>query len=648
MTLWKQLILGLSVVFMVILIGLLWLNVDSTRSYLQEQLASHAQDAATALSIPMSQALAREDMVLARTQAESMFDRGYFKQIIVLNNKDQPLLRLALPDKVEAVPSWFTRFFALDPSTGQAFVSSGWRQLGRVVVESKPEQAYQYLWSNALRTGGWIALAYLLSLAMIMFVLKLILNPLYAIEHAAQSIQERRFIQIPLRPRARELARVVRAMNDMSRRIAAYLDELMSHAEGYRRQAMQDELTRLDNRRSFDMQMEDLSTGDAPISSGLLMGVEIQGLKEINTVDGYQRGNGLLVLVADTARGVLGHRARVMARLGGASFGFVFSEIDKDEASQMGARLQGSLREAMGSYAHGAEVLSFSMGSVTFSGRVLRADLMSRLDMAIASAGESGLNQWHELDAGDGSHDAFGSTGWRDLIQGAINEGRWSLFGQDVLLFADGGVLHTEVMGRLIDRDGGVVPAARFIPMSIRHGLMARIDRSIIAMIIDRLRASDDGLKWAVNVSAQSLESREFTGWLHAELKGLGGKASQLAFEISCFGCHQYREHADAFMKMVREHGAVFGIDRLGLAAYSMEVLRDLPPDYVKLEGELVVVAHEDAETMQWLHSLITLARGMGVLVIAQGIEGSEQLHALKQWCDAGQGHYLSSPGVLD
>src|SRR5450830_648085 len=197
MTLRRQILAVISLVFLGILAGLLVFSVRGTRDYLEQQLASHAQDAATALSLPLAQSLGRDDKVLVERE---------------------------LPEKVAEVPQWFTHAFALSSPGGESFVSSGWRQLGKVIVQSQPEYAYQYLWKSAREVALWILLAYGVALLLSHLLLQIILNPLYAIERSARAIQERRFEQIVTQPAARELARVVRAMNDMARRIAEILD----------------------------------------------------------------------------------------------------------------------------------------------------------------------------------------------------------------------------------------------------------------------------------------------------------------------------------------------------------------------------------------------------------------------------------------
>jgi hypothetical protein len=117
-TLRRQLFLAISLVFLVIFIGLLFLSIKSTRNYLEQQLGSHAQDAATSLTLPLSASLGKGDVILAQTQVESVFDRGYIKRIAVISPTSEVILTRELPEKIGGVPLWFTEVFPLVAPSG--------------------------------------------------------------------------------------------------------------------------------------------------------------------------------------------------------------------------------------------------------------------------------------------------------------------------------------------------------------------------------------------------------------------------------------------------------------------------------------------------------------------------------------------------
>ena len=657
MTLRGQLFWGISVLFLVIVVGLMYLSVRGTRNYLEQQLGSHAQDAATALSIPLAQSLGTPDLVLAELQVASVFDRGFFQNITVLAARGEPILQKELPAKIEDVPLWFSSLFELRAPAGEAFISSGWRQLGKVVVTSQPAYAYQYLWTTATEIALWMALVYAVAMLLTHFLLRIILNPLGAIERSARAIQQRLFEQISKMPKARELASVVRAMNDMSRRIAEMLDLETAKAEGFRKQAFEDEVTGLDNRKAFDVRFGELLGGNEHVAAGLIMVLEVDGLKAFNTDTSYRMGNQLLAALADATRQTLVQRGTVLGRLGGASFGFVVPDVALGDSQALVHRLQQALAAVL-EQADPGRAVSFSLGAVHFGGADQRGQIMAKVDLAVEAARQNGRNQVHLLSPEAAEQDALGSLGWRDLLRSALSEGRWRLLGQPVVSFADGSKVHEEVMVRLTDQQGALVPAAKFIPMAIRHHLMAEVDTAVITLVLRRLQGSAQARdmqhadqaqqsRLAVNVSIQSLQSTQFFAWLTRELQSLGERASGLAFELSRFGCAQDIELARRFAVLVRKHGAQFGMDRFGLDPNSMQTLRLLPPDYVKLDSVLLEEAGVGGVSTDLVGAIVSLARSLDVMVIAQGVETLAQAQALKATHDAGQGYHFGAPVEL-
>lgn len=645
MTLRRQLFIAISLVFLVIFLGLMAVGINGTRDYLEQQLGSHAQDAASSLSLPLAQSLGKNDAGLANVQVTSMFDRGYFQRIAVIGIDGSVVVDRDLPTKIDGVPLWFSSLIQLHAPPGEAFISAGWRQLGKVVVVSQPTHAYQYLWKYTLEAGGWMGLGYLIAMILTRFLLRLILRPLSDIERTALAIQERRFVQIPIVPKALELGRVVRAMNRMSQRISDFLDAESKRADGFRKEAYQDEITGLDNRRSFDLRFTQLLEGDVQFSEGSVIGLEINNLKAFNTETSYQRGNAFLVTLTHIVRQILGEHAMILGRIGGTSFGFVVVGLDGTAMAGVGRKLQESLQLEIESVSGDVDI-SFSLGVVNFHKSDKRSQVMARLDLAIESARQSGRNALQFVMEEEGDEGALGSLGWRELIQNAMAENRWTLLGQPVVSLATRDVIHREIMTRLVGTDGRLVPAARFLPMALRHHLMADIDRALLELVFGILEAGaqTEG-HLAVNMSNQSLQSAEFVKWLSGRLVRLGGLAARLSFELTEYGCSIDIEAARRFASMVRDHGARFGIDHFGLAPKSLQTLREVPPDYIKLDTGLVAEAPVNAGAHSLLQSVIALAHQLDVDVIAQGVESAEQVEMLiKDQVGGGQGYHFGAP----
>jgi len=647
MTLRNQLLSVISVLFLAVLGAILVVSVSGTRQYLEQQLASHAQDAATAMSVTLGRSLGRGDLVLAETEVASVFDRGYFKRIDVLGPDRKPLVQRELPEKIEGVPGWFVSAVPIGTQAGEAFVGSGWRQLGKVVVVSQPTFAYQHLWHTSMQLLGWLAAICLGALGLVLAVLHFILKPLRAIEKTAIDVQAKRFEPITERPRAPELARVVTAMNQMSHRVGQMLEEETTKAQGLYRQAYEDDLTGMLNRRGYELRLNELLQGEYQFGLGAVVAVELDDMRLLHRAMGFAAGEHILIAVSDAAKEVFASLpVTILARSNEFSFSFVVTELGHQQVAEMAAELRRRILARLAGEAS-LQMVGIHVGTAYFRQQDKRSDVFARADLALESARQSDRYGFAVLADHASESSSLGSQGWRTLIQTALVESRWRLLRQPVLsLDLPSKVLQGECMARLVDAQGTLVPASNFLPMASRHRLMPEVDRAIVTLAFEYLKGSPaEQEAVAINLSPQSLVDQDFMDWLAARLGVLGENSRRLAIEVSEFGAVRNLAATQRCRDLVRSHGGKFGIDHFGMDPKALNLLRELLPDYVKLTGSLIedIEAVESASEM--LQSFVKLAHSLDVLVIAQQVERAEQLAVLASaQVDAGQGYYFGAP----
>ena len=653
MTVRRQIFLVLSALFLAVLAAVLAVSVVGTRQYLEQQLASHAQDAATAMSVTLGQALGKGDTVLAQAQVHSVFDRGYFKRIAVLGPDRQPIVSRELPEEINGVPLWFVRMVPIETTTGEAFVGSGWRQLGKVLVDSQPTFAYQHLWSTAMEQLQWLVTFYAASLALMGLVLHYILLPLKAIEKTANDVQAKKFEQIALRPRAPELASVVVAMNQMSRRVGEMLDAEAARAEALRKQAYDDELTGLSNRRGFELLLVELLHGEHQFLLGAVVAVEIDDMRLLNREHGFAAGEYIMRVLATAAKAIFAQGGlTILARSNEFSFSFLLADLTHEQATEQATELRRRTLAQLADFAP-AKMVGINMGVAFFRQSDTRSDVFARADLAVESARQSDRNGFVVLPDTHDENSALGSFGWRTLIQSALHENRWRLVRQPVVRLRDvNALIHAECMARLVDAHGELVPASSFMPMAARHRLMTDVDRAMVTLALERLHdqeANSNAITTtttlAINLSPQSIGDAEFVAWLSEQLAALASGAKRVALEVSEFGALRNSAALAGVRHMARQHGVAFGIDHFGLGPQAVQMLRDVVPDYVKLSGALSQELVAQAGSNALLVSFVTLARSLDVMVIAQQVETAEQATALSAAGVAGgQGYYFGAP----
>ncbi len=647
MTLYRQLLIGISTLFLALLGGIQAIYLANSREQLEAQLASTAQDAATTLALRLASLPDLSDRAMLETLLNPVFDRGYYQEIRIVARDGATLAARTLAPAQGGVPAWFTGLFPLAPPAAQSLISSGWRETGRVIVQSHPYFAYQRLWRSATQTMAWLLAVYAAALLLVVVFLRGVLQPLRDLERTAQAVGQREFRTIERRPRARELASVVAAMNSMSARLRRMMQTEAARAEVLRREAFSDPLTGLYNRRGFKHQFRSLLKSGGDAASSMLAIASFEKFGEFNARVGYQRGDEVMSLLARTLAAACEPQGALCARLGGASFAVAALNLDAAAAHRL---LEGlCLRLGFVLAEQGLENdLQLHCGATrTEHSLPPLSALLAAADHALALARSRG-DRAFALESFDASGEA-GSQDWRRRIEDALARSRFALYAQVALALPGDAPAHAEITVRMLLDDGDPVLAAQFLPMAARHGQVARLDLHVAAALLEHLETRERSLPpFALNISARTIADAAARARLLQLLESKRALAPRLIVEMTEFGALQDARLCEEFGRELHRLGAGFALDNFGMRQESLILVHALKPQYIKLSAgytrELVV--SEDCRFL--VRALVRATAPLDIGVYAQAVEDAGIVPLLRDLGLAGyQGYAVSRPTQL-
>jgi diguanylate cyclase (GGDEF)-like protein len=636
MSLRLKFLIGLTLLFTLLMVGLFVERVHSTRQYVEAQLASTAQDAASSLVYPISRALSKGDGILAETAIKSLLDRGYYQRIEIVALSGKSMHKIEQSKRIDGIPAWFLAWQHLEPAPGSALISDGWRQLGRVVVISEPALAYKQLWDVLTHTLALLLIAYVISLLVMNFLVRILLQPLTAIEKSANEVQEREFNPINIIPSTREFRRVVQAFNLMIERVRQFLTLEQQRAEEYRHQAFTDATTGLDNRRNLDLRLDGVLKKLPHDSIGAAFAIQLDDLSQLNNREGYQKGDAILKNVANILLDKIGKQSPLIARLNGSTLFALRFDLNSEQIDQMGDQILASLKIMRSDIP-----VQFGLAIVDFENGTLKSKLLSSTDLALQQALFNGGASFQRLSANESSNQ-LGSQQWREVLQAAIQGKTWGIQAQLVQTIANKAPLN---------QDGPWISAGLFMPMAARHGLLQAAEQSLFDLAIAKLEnaAILQGQSIALNVGLLgALGSVQGQDEFVARLTKLKKHAARIAFEVPEHQLLAMPELALRFARLLRDAGFGFGIDQFGFSASAATLIRELKPQYVKIDRRLIIDMVEHKDTREMIISLIQVAESLNITTIAQGIETESQLallHAIK--ISAIQGYLIGRPNEV-
>ena len=421
-------------------------------------------------------------------------------------------------------------------------------------------------------------------------------------------------------------------------------------------QASHDSLTGLINRAEFEVNLEHaLHTARNEAKRHVLCYIDLDQFKIVNDTCGHSAGDALLKQVAQLLQSKV--RARdTLARLGGDEFGVLLEACPMEQ----GQRIISELLAAVGEYRFTWEGKVFSIGASIGVAPVTTkslsvSTLLADVDAACYSAKEGGRNRMHVLRYEDVEQTPQREQmGWVSIIHEAIELNRFVLYYQPYLRLSAGsrGGTHIEVLLRMLDAKGELIPPGKFIPAAERYNVMTQIDRWVIRKVFEnasRLGNSFEGkLTCAVNLSGQSLSDPYCAAFILEQARIHKIDCSGFNFEITETAAINQLHEAIKFIKLLKTHGFGFALDDFGSGLSSFGYLKNLPVDMLKIDGALIRGIATDKVAHTMVSAIDEIGHSMGLLTVAEMVDSAEVLKALRSiGVDYAQGYLIAKPAPL-
>jgi len=451
---------------------------------------------------------------------------------------------------------------------------------------------------------------------------------------------------------SREMSMLAEAVNELDKTMA----ESRNLSIELKYQASHDLLTGLTNRFSFEKHLkEHLQGRKRGQTESTLLYIDLDQFKLVNDTCGHAAGDALLVQLSSILKEHISNKD-VFARLGGDEFSVLLINTPLQEGLTVAENIRVAAQAFRFSWDGRSFAVETSIGAVPISSENDNSErILTAADEACYAAKNQGRNRivcYQEDD--EELANRLDQGGWVPRIIDALENSRLVLYGQPIEP-ADGQQTqgaHLEILVRMLESNNELVPPGAFLPAAERYGLMPQIDRFVVIRTLEwlsnRIALNHAPPICAINISGHSICDPDFRKFAYDTLTEHPHLCSQISFEITETAAVANLASAVAFMEKIKALGCSFALDDFGTGMSSFTYLKNLPVDYIKIDGAFVQNLLVDQVSLAMVRAMADIAGVMQIRSIAEFVENDEIRNRLLEiGIDYVQGFGVAKPALL-
>jgi diguanylate cyclase (GGDEF)-like protein/PAS domain S-box-containing protein len=416
-----------------------------------------------------------------------------------------------------------------------------------------------------------------------------------------------------------------------------------------------DMLTGLFNRRRFEQELDrELIRGRRYDGRGAVLALDLDGFKFVNDSLGHAAGDELVASLAGTMRRTL-RDSDIVARTGGDEFAVILPESDEQAALLTAERLLSAIsREGIMLRGTRHAQVTTSIGLTLFEGEDLPAeDLLVEADIAMYDAKSAGKNRVCVYNRDEQRRERITARqNWMQRLQQAIEEERFVLYAQPIVPVCSGGVPRFELLLRMPDEHGDLIPPGAFLYYAERFDLIQPIDYWVMTQAVQMLHdyhSQGIDISLAINVSGKTLNKGAIGEHLRQLLETHEIPEGRLVIEVTETAAIANIQRARELARYLRELGCRLALDDFGAGFATFYYLKHLEFDYIKIDGEFIKHLPDTYADQLVVRAVVDIARGLGADTIAEFVQDDETLALLRELgVGYSQGYHTGRPGPLE
>ena len=416
-----------------------------------------------------------------------------------------------------------------------------------------------------------------------------------------------------------------------------------------------DDLTGLCNRHRLEQAIDvAILQSDLNGRQSALVYIDINHFKAINDLEGHDAGDRLLTTIANILRKQSSANSTI-SRINSDEYAILFEDCDEKTALINTKSIRHEIDTLQFRVDNRKYHVAASFGIVIIKpgGKIPSSEILGCADKACYEAKKKGRNSIHIFNKKGNKFDALREDAyWVPRIREALISSKLRLIFQPIMDINNNRIDRFEALIRMVDSNNELVTPENYIPVAERNGLIQKIDLWVVNRAFDMLAANhnaNNNISFNINLSSHAFHEKRFLPLVKKKLSQTGVEARHITFEITETTAITNYEKGREMLQKLRSLGFKIALDDFGSGFNSFFHLKQLPVDYIKIDGSFITNLMNDKTDQTLVKSIIDISKNLGKKTVAEFVVNREILETLKNYgVDYAQGYYIGKPAEIN
>ncbi len=552
-------------------------------------------------------------------------DSGIKKVITTKFTLNKIISKVTRKERFDYVPSWFINIVKIKLEEQMSEITNDWKTSAKIFVSANAGDAYARLYNEAKSTMIYSTIAFFVSMFFLFIFIRHLLKPLKMIERLAENIAKGNFSTIKELPNTTEIKSVAIAMNDMSSKIKNIIKKLNTNLEYSAEKLSQDSLTGLNLKQSFQTDVKSMFVHK---SSGYIFVINIFDLSTFSKSHTNNETNEFIKKFALILKKTQINKdlKSTAYRFFGSEFAVIGHNYTYKNAQEFTKELQVEF-EKLSKEVNKKDIVH--IGASPFNPIATSSQILEGAIEAYEKATIIGPNEIFIRDSNDLSRDM---EQWRDLIFDIIDNSKFKVeyIADAKLLNKKNTLVMQEAFTSACDNNDVNIPIGTFVSIAEKYEKIIDFDKKVINKVINHILKNKIKHEISINLSLESINNTAFIAWLEKTIKKHKKISSQLVFSITAYAVAKDINKFKFFVDEVHQCGAKVIIKRFESKFISLNNIKDLNLDYIRLARDYTQDISNDNSKQKFVEDIQELSSLLNIKIFAENVKANNDLKIIE------------------